>query len=390
MALSKKTVRDIDLTGKKVLIRCDFNVPMEGGAITDDIRITSSVPTIEYCLAQGAGVILCSHLGRPKATRNMEFSLGPVAQRLTELLGKEVRLISDCVGPEAVAASEALKPGDVVLLENVRFHGEEEENDSAFAGALAGLAEIYVNDAFGTSHRAHASTEGVAHYLPAVAGFLIEKEINFLGNAVENPERPFVAIMGGAKVKDKIQVIESLLPKVDQLVIGGGMAYTFYKAQGWEIGQSLLDAESLDYCKELLTNPKIVLPTDTIVAPTFAPDAPPTVVASDSIPADQMGLDIGPDTAARFRKIATEAKTVLWNGPMGVFEFDAFANGTREVALGLSESTGVTIVGGGDSAAAIEKFGLADEVSHVSTGGGASLEFLEGKELPGIAALLDA
>ncbi len=390
MALSKQTIRDIDLNGKKVLIRCDFNVPMEGGAITDDIRITSSLPTILYCLSHGAGVILCSHLGRPKATRNMEFSLGPVAQRLSELLEKEVPLIEDCVGPAAEAASAALKPGDVVLLENVRFHGEEEDNDAGFAMALAGLADVFVNDAFGTSHRAHASTEGVAHYLPAVAGFLIEKEINFLGNAVESPARPFVAIMGGAKVKDKIQVIESLLPKVDQLVIGGGMAFTFFKAQGWEIGQSLLDAESLDYCHELLKNPKIVLPTDTVVAPTFAANAPATVVACDAIPGDQMGLDIGPESAKAFRTIAAGAKTALWNGPMGVFEFDAFANGTREVAMGLAESDGVTIVGGGDSAAAIEKFGLADEVSHVSTGGGASLEFLEGKELPGIAALLDA
>ncbi len=390
MALSKKTVRDIDLSGKKVLIRCDFNVPMENGVITDDIRITSSLPTIEYCLAQGAGVILCSHLGRPKANRNMEFSLGPVAARLTELLGKDVPLIADCVGPDAEAASASLKPGDVVLLENVRFHGEEEENDAAFAGALAGLAEIYVNDAFGTSHRAHASTEGVAHYLPAVAGFLIEKEINFLGNAVENPVRPFVAILGGVKVKDKIQVIEALLPQVDQLIIGGAMAYTFYKAKGWEIGTSVLDDESLEYCRGLMKDSKITLPTDTIVAPAFAPDATPTVVSSDAIPADQMGLDIGSDTAARFREIAKNAKTVLWNGPMGVFEFDAFSNGTKEVALGLTECAGTTIVGGGDSAAAIEKFGLADQVSHVSTGGGASLEFLEGKELPGIAALLDA
>lgn len=319
----------------------------------------------------------------------MEFSLGPVAARLSELLGKEVRLVPDCVGPDAEAASMMLKPGDVVLLENVRFYDEEEANDAEFSGKLAKLAEIYVNDAFGTSHRAHASTEGVAHYLPAVAGFLIEKEINFLGNAVENPARPFVAIMGGAKVKDKIQVIESLLPKVDQLVIGGGMAYTFFKARGWEIGQSLLDEESIDYCRELLKNEKIVLPMDTVVAPKFAPDAPATKVASNSIPADQMGLDIGPETAKKFRAIAAGAKTVLWNGPMGVFEFDAFANGTKEVALGLTECTGTSIVGGGDSAAAIEKFGLADQVSHVSTGGGASLEFLEGKILPGIDALLD-
>lgn len=389
MPLNKKTIRDIDLAGKKVFIRCDFNVPMENGQITDDIRITSSLPTIQYCLEQGAAVILASHMGRPKGKPDPEFSLAPVAQRLTELLRQPVVLVSDCVGPVAEAAAKAVQPGGVILLQNVRYHDEEEANDPAFAKALAGLAEVFVNDAFGTAHRAHASTEGIAHHLPSVAGFLIEKEINFLGNAVEDPDRPFVAIMGGAKVKDKIQVIESLLPKVDQLIIGGGMAYTFLKAQGHEIGKSLLDAESLDYCKTLLENPKIVLPTDTVVASEFNPESPSTIVSSHAIPADQMGLDIGPDSATRFRKIASEAGTVLWNGPMGVFEFDAFANGTKQVALGLTECQGTSIVGGGDSAAAIEKFGLADQVSHVSTGGGASLEFLEGQVLPGIAALLD-
>jgi phosphoglycerate kinase len=390
MALNKKSVRDIDLNGKKVLIRCDFNVPMENGAITDDIRITASLPTIKYCLDQGAAVILCSHLGRPKGQRNLEFSLAPVAQRLTELLGQPVPLIEDCINEPAQTAANQIQPGQVILLENVRFYDQEEANDPEFAKSLARLAEIYVNDAFGTAHRAHASTEGVAHHLPAVAGFLIQKEIEFLGNAVENPKRPFVAIMGGAKVADKIQVIDSLLPKVDQLIIGGGMAFTFLKAKGYEIGKSLLDADSLDYCKTLLTNEKIILPVDAVVAPEFAPDAPPTTVSADVIPADQMALDIGPETAKKFRAIAESAQTALWNGPMGVFEFEAFANGTRELAEGLAQSTGVTIVGGGDSAAAVEKFGLADKVTHVSTGGGASLEFLEGQDLPGIAALHDA
>jgi phosphoglycerate kinase len=301
-----------------------------------------------------------------------------------------VPLIEDCINEPAQTAANQIQPGQVILLENVRFYDQEEANDPEFAKSLARLAEIYVNDAFGTAHRAHASTEGVAHHLPAVAGFLIQKEIEFLGNAVENPKRPFVAIMGGAKVADKIQVIDSLLPKVDQLIIGGGMAFTFLKAKGYEIGKSLLDADSLDYCKTLLTNEKIILPVDAVVAPEFAPDAPPTTVSADVIPADQMALDIGPETAKKFRAIAESAQTALWNGPMGVFEFEAFANGTRELAEGLAQSTGVTIVGGGDSAAAVEKFGLADKVTHVSTGGGASLEFLEGQDLPGIAALHDA
>lgn len=391
MGLGKKTVRDIDVRGKRVLVRCDFNVPMDGGEITDDRRITSALPTIQFLREQGAVVILCSHLGRPKGGPEPKYSLAPVAARLSELLGSPVPLAADCVGPAAKAVVEAAKPGDVVLLENVRFHPEEEKNDPAFAAELASLAEVYVNDAFGTAHRAHASTEGVAHLLPGVAGFLIEKEIAFLGQAVEDPKRPFVAIMGGAKVADKIQVIESLLPKVDSLVIGGGMMFTFLKAQGHEIGKSLLDAESLDYCRELLAKQesKIQLPTDAVVAPAFAADAPATVVSVSAIPADQMGLDIGPETAARFAETVRAAGTAIWNGPMGVFEFDAFAAGTRAVARALAESSGVTIVGGGDSAAAIEKFGYAEDVSHVSTGGGASLEFLEGIELPGIAALQD-
>jgi phosphoglycerate kinase len=391
MGLAKKTVRDISLEGKKVLIRCDFNVPLEDGKITDDNRITASLPTIQYLLEKGASVIACSHLGRPKGGPDPKYSLAPVATRLSVFLGQPVALIPDCVGPDAEKASAEIQPGQVILLENVRFHGEEEKNDPDFATKLAKLADIFVNDAFGTAHRAHASTEGVAHILPGVAGFLIEKEIEFLGKAVENPARPFVAIMGGAKVTDKIPVIENLLGKVDQLVIGGGMAYTFFKAQGHEIGQSLLDASSLDFAKKLLETEgdKIVIPTDTTVAPEFKPDAPATIVPSNQIPSDQMGLDVGPETAANYREICRNAGTVIWNGPMGVFEFDAFAKGTKEVALGLTECKGVTIVGGGDSAAAIEKFGLADKVSHVSTGGGASLEFLEGITLPGIAALQD-
>ncbi|MCA0362174.1 MAG: phosphoglycerate kinase [Armatimonadetes bacterium] len=392
MALSKKTVRDLQAQGKRVLVRCDFNVPLENGAITDDNRIVASLPTIQHLVKHGARVILCSHLGRPKGGPDPSASLAPVATRLSELLGQSVPLLPDCIGEEVTAAVAQMNDGDVVLLENVRFYAEEEKNDPAFAASLASLAELYVNDAFGTAHRAHASTEGVAHHLPAVAGFLIEKEINYLGQALENPKRPFVAIMGGAKVKDKIQVIDSLLPKVDQLVIGGGMAYTFFKSQGHEIGTSLLDADSLEYCKKLLDeySDKIILPVDIRIAPEFKADAPSTVVAIDGIPADQMGLDIGPQTQELFAEVIRKAGTVIWNGPVGVFEWDAFAAGTISVAKALTESGGTTIVGGGDSAAAVEKFGFADKVSHVSTGGGASLEFLEGKALPGIVALQDA
>lgn len=392
MALSKKTVRDLQAQGKRVLVRCDFNVPLENGAITDDNRIVASLPTIQHLVKQGARVILCSHLGRPKGGPDPSASLAPVAARLSELLGQTVPLLPDCIGEEVAAAVAKMNDGDVVLLENVRFYAEEEKNDPAFAASLASLAELYVNDAFGTAHRAHASTEGVAHHLPAVAGFLIEKEINYLGQALENPKRPFVAIMGGAKVKDKIQVIDSLLPKVDQLVIGGGMAYTFFKSQGHEIGTSLLDADSLEYCKKLLDEhrDKIILPVDIRIAPEFKADAPSTVVAIDGIPADQMGLDIGPQTQELFGEVIRKAGTVIWNGPVGVFEWEAFAAGTISVAKALTESGGTTIVGGGDSAAAVEKFGFAEKVSHVSTGGGASLEFLEGKALPGIVALQDA
>ncbi len=391
MGLSKKTVRDIDLEGKRCLVRCDFNVPLDGAVITDDTRITAALPTIKYLLEANTSIILCSHLGRPKGGPEAKYSLAPVAARLSELLGQPVALLPDCIGPAVEGAFAALQSGDVVLLENVRFHPEEEANDPEFSRKLASLAEIYVNDAFGTAHRAHASTEGVAHLLPAVAGFLIEKELDFLGGALDEPKRPFVAVMGGAKVADKIQVIESLLPKVDCLIIGGGMAYTFFKAQGWEIGSSLLDAQSVDYCRELLAKnrAKIQLPSDTVVAAEFKPDSPATIVPSSAIPSDKMGLDIGPETRARFAEMIRKAGTVIWNGPMGVFEFDAFAAGTKAIAVAMTECPGVTIVGGGDSAAAIEKFGLADQVSHVSTGGGASLEFLEGKPLPGIVALLD-
>lgn len=390
MALAKKTVCDIDVKGKRVLVRCDFNVPLQDGQITDDNRITASLPTIQHLLSQGGRVILCSHLGRPKGV-TPEFTLAPVAARLGELLGQPVPLAPDCVGDEVAAMATGLQDGQVLLLENVRFHPEEEKNNPDFAAQLASLADVYVNDAFGTAHRAHASTEGVAHILPGVAGFLIEKEIEYLGKAVEDPKRPFVAIMGGAKVADKIPVINNLLPKVDKLIVGGGMAYTFFKARGWEIGSSLLDAASIDFVSQLLKDhaDKLLLPVDTVVAPEFKPDAPATTVDSDKLPADQMGLDIGPKTRALFAETIKGAGTVIWNGPMGVFEFDAFAEGTKAVAEALAASSATTIVGGGDSAAAVEKFGLADKMSHVSTGGGASLEFLEGIVLPGIAALQD-
>ena len=391
MNTNKQTVSDVNAAGKRVLVRCDFNVPIENGHITDDRRITESLPTIKHLLAQGARVILCSHLGRPKGKKNPEFTLAPVAARLSELLVQNVTLLPDVVGPEVTQGAHALENGQVCLLENVRFYAEEEANDPHFAAQLAALAELYVNDAFGTAHRAHASTEGVAHHLPAYAGFLIQKELEYLGGALNAPKRPFVAILGGAKVADKIQVIEALLPKVDHLIIGGGMAFTFLKAQGHEIGKSLLDADSLGYAAELLTNnpDKIHIPTDVVCAPEFKADAPATTVSAHAIPSDQMGLDIGPETAHAYAAIIAASGTVVWNGPMGVFEFDAFANGTRTVAQALADSHAVTVVGGGDSAAAVEQFGLADRMSHVSTGGGASLEFLEGKELPGIAALLD-
>ena len=396
--LTKKSVEDINVTGKRVLVRCDFNVPMEDGRITDDNRIVGALPTIKYLLAHNARVILCSHMGRPKGEFNPKYTLAPVAKRLSELLGKDVTLAADVVGPDAPAKAAALKDGEVLLLENVRYHKEEEKNDPAFAKQLASLAEIYVNDAFGTAHRAHASTAGVADYLPAVCGYLIEKEISVMGGALNNPTRPFVAILGGAKVADKLKVIENLLTKVDTLIIGGGMAYTFLAAQGKGIGTSLYDAEKLDYCKDMLKKAeekgvKLLLPVDTVVASAFPDpiDAPveTEIVCSSAIPADKMGLDIGPKTRELFAEAAKTAKTVIWNGPMGVFENDALAKGTIAVAAALAESDATTIVGGGDSAAAVEKLGFADKITHISTGGGASLEFLEGLELPGIACLND-
>ena len=396
--LTKKSVEDINVTGKRVLVRCDFNVPMEDGRITDDNRIVGALPTIKYLLAHNARVILCSHMGRPKGEFNPKYTLAPVAKRLSELLGKDVTLAAEVVGPDAQAKAAALKDGEVLLLENVRFHKEEEKNDPAFAKQLASLAEIYVNDAFGTAHRAHASTAGVADYLPAVCGYLIEKEISVMGGALNNPTRPFVAILGGAKVADKLKVIENLLTKVDTLIIGGGMAYTFLAAQGKGIGTSLYDAEKLDYCKDMLKKAeekgvKLLLPVDTVVASAFPDpiDAPveTEIVCSSAIPADKMGLDIGPKTRELFAEAAKTAKTVIWNGPMGVFENDALAKGTIAVAAALAESDATTIVGGGDSAAAVEKLGFADKITHISTGGGASLEFLEGLELPGIACLND-
>jgi phosphoglycerate kinase len=390
MALNKKTIEDVNVNGKHVLVRCDFNVPLEDGHITDDRRIREALPTIKYLIAHGAIVILCSHLGRPKGN-DPKLSLLPVADRLTELLGQAVRLLPDCVGPAVEANVKLLQPGDVVLLQNVRFHPEEEENDPDFAAKLAGLADLYVNDAFGTAHRAHASTEGVAHIIPGVAGYLIQKELDHLGVVVENPGRPFVAIMGGSKVKDKIALIDHLLPKVDRLIIGGGMTYTFLKAQGFEIGKSILDKTSIEYAGQLLKDhgDKLVLPVDIVVADAFAPDANTQIVAADAIPAEWEGLDVGPESRKLFAHEISIAKTVLWNGPVGVFEMDAFAAGTKAIAEAMAESSAVTIVGGGDSAAAVEKFGLADKMTHVSTGGGASLEFLEGRILPGIAALQD-
>lgn len=391
MSFSKKTIRDIDPKGKRVLVRCDFNVPLDGKTITDDRRITEALPTIKYLLERGAIVVLASHLGRPKGV-TPEFSLQPVAERLSTLLDQQVPLLSDCIGNDVQTAVQMARAGTAVLLENVRFHPEEEANGPEFAKSLASLADLYVNDAFGTAHRAHASTEGVAHLIPGVAGFLMEKEINFLGKALEDPKRPFVAILGGAKVKDKIGVIENLLPKVDKLLIGGGMVFTFFKAKGWEIGKSLLDEGHVEYAGKLLEehSDKLVLPTDIVVAAELSDTAETLVVAADAIPQGMIGADIGPQAQRIFGNLCQDSGTAVWNGPMGVFEMKPFEAGTRAVAAGLSESRGTTIVGGGDSAAAIEKFGMAEMVSHVSTGGGASLEFLEGKTLPGIAALADA
>jgi 3-phosphoglycerate kinase len=394
--MNKKTVEDIDVKGKRVLARVDFNVPQDDtGRITDDNRIVAALPTIRYLIEQGAKTILVSHLGRPKGV-TPKYTLAPVAARLSELLGKQVPLLPDSVGPEVAARVNAMRDGDVVLLENVRFHPEEEQNDSEFARQLASLADVYVNDAFGTAHRAHASTEGVAKILPGVAGFLMQKELDYLGGALDNPKRPFVAILGGAKVKDKIGVIQALLNKVDTLIIGGGMAYTFFKAKGWEIGRSLLDESSLDFCKEVMhtAGTKLLLPEDVVITnndPFKAGEAAceTRVVSASEIPPDWEGADIGPKTIAKFSRAIQGAATVVWNGPMGIFEFSKFAEGTRAIARALSESGAITIVGGGDSAAAVQQLGFADKMTHISTGGGASLEFLEGKPLPGVVALQD-
>ncbi len=393
--MKQKTVRDIDVKGKKVLVRCDFNVPMDdAGNITDENRIVGALPTIQYLIDHGAKVILCSHMGRPKGEFNPKYSLKPVAKRLSEKLGKPVVMAEDVIGESAKAATANMNEGDVVLLENVRFHKEETKNDPEFAKQLASLAEIFVNDAFGTAHRAHASTAGVADYLPAVAGFLIEKEIEVMGNALSDPKRPFVAILGGAKVSDKIGVIENLLDKVDTLIIGGGMAYTFLAAKGYSVGDSLCETEKIPLAKQLMekaekNHVELLLPAGNIVAKEFSPDAEAKYVPSDAMPDGWMGVDIGSITIETFSKAIKKAKTIIWNGPMGVFEFPRFAKGTKAIAEAIAEnSDAVSIIGGGDSAAAVEQLGYADKMTHISTGGGASLEFLEGKVLPGIACLL--
>ncbi len=392
--MAKMTIEDIQVKGKKVLVRCDFNVPLdENKTITDENRIKGAMPTIKYLVDNGAKVILCSHLGRPKGEFNMKYSLKPVAERLSQLLGKEVKLAADVIGPSAHELADNLQDGDVMLLENVRFHKEEEKNDPEFSKELASLAEVFVNDAFGTAHRAHASTEGVSHYLtPSVAGYLIGKELDIMGKALENPARPFVAILGGAKVSDKIGVITNLLDKVDTLIIGGGMSYTFQKALGGQIGKSLLEADKVELAKELMEKAKekkvkLLLPIDNEAGEEFSNDTLRITVHSHDIPEGFEGLDIGPKTRVIFANEVANAKTVIWNGPMGVFEFENFAEGTREIAKAMAECDGVTIIGGGDSAAAVEQMGFANKITHVSTGGGASLEYLEGKVLPGVDCL---
>lgn len=390
----KKTIKDIEVSGKKVLVRCDFNVPMQNGEITDDIRITSALPTIRYLIENNAAVILMSHMGRPKGEPKPEFTLKPVAERLQKLLGQEVIFAQSdvVVDAEVEAAAAALEPGQVMLLENVRYRKEETKNEEPFTGQLAALGEIFVNDAFGTAHRAHCSTAGLASYMPAVSGFLIEKEVKFLGDALENPERPFVAIMGGAKVGDKIPVIKNLMKKVDTLLIGGGMTYTFIKAMGYDIGTSLLDEESIELAGELLAQARqdgvqLLIPVDSVCAKEFSNDSERIICESASMAEGYMGMDIGPKTVELYTDVIAKAKTVVWNGPCGVFEMPNFEEGTKAIAKALADSDAVTIVGGGDSAAAAEQFGVADKMTHISTGGGASLEFLEGKELPGIVCL---
>lgn len=393
--MNKKTIKDIDVKGKKVLVRCDFNVPMdENQNIRDNKRIVGALPTIQYLLENNCAIILCSHLGRPKGEFKPEYSLKPVAKELEKLLGKEVIMANDVIGEDAKAKAANLQNGQILLLENVRFHKEETDNDKEFAKQLASMAEIYVSDAFGTTHRAHASTAGVAEFLPAVAGFLIEKELKFLGNAIENPERPFVAILGGAKVSDKIGVIDNLLEKVDTLIIGGGMAYTFFKAQGYEVGDSICELDKLDLAKDLMKKAeekqvKFMLPIDTKIGKAENPEGESKTVKYNEIPEGWEGFDIGEETIKTFIEELKNAKTVFWNGPLGLFEVDQFANGTNSIAKALADIDCITIVGGGDSSAALKKAGIDDKMTHISTGGGASLEFLEGKALPGIECLLN-
>lgn len=390
----KKSVKDIDVKGKRVFVRVDFNVPMEDGKVTDDTRIRAALPTIQYLVDEGAKVILSSHLGRPKGEVKEELRLTAAGERLAELLGKPVKKLDESVGENVKAVVAAMEDGDIVLLENVRFHAGEEKNDPALAKQFAELADVYVNDAFGAAHRAHATTAGIAEFLPAVSGFLMQKELDVLGKALADPERPFTAIIGGAKVKDKIDVINHLLEKVDNLIIGGGLSYTFTKAQGHEVGTSLLEEDKIDLAKSFIKKAEdkgvnFYMPVDAVVADEFSKDANTKAVDIDKIPADYMGLDIGPKTAEIYADVIKNSKLIIWNGPMGVFEMDAFANGTKAVANAMAETEGYTVIGGGDSAAAVEKFGVAEKMSHVSTGGGASLEFMEGKELPGVVALND-
>ena len=392
--LNKKTMKDIDVKGKRVFVRVDFNVPMADGVITDETRIRAAIPTIEYLVEQGAKVILTSHLGRPKGEVKEDMRLTAVGVRLAELMGKPVTKLDESIGQAVEEAVANMQNGGMILLENVRFHAGEEKNDPALAEQFAKLADVYVNDAFGAAHRAHASTEGIAKHIPAVSGFLMQKELDVLGKALSNPERPFTAIIGGAKVKDKIGVIESLLEKVDHLIIGGGLSFTFIKAQGYNIGKSLLEEDKIDLAKSFIEKAKekgvqLHMPVDAVVANEFSKDAETQIVGVDAIPADWMGLDIGPKTAANYAEVIKDSKLIIWNGPMGVFEMDKFANGTKTVADAMATTTGYTVIGGGDSAAAVEKFEVADKMDHISTGGGASLELMEGKELPGIVALND-
>lgn len=390
----KKTMNDVDVQGKRVFVRVDFNVPMENGVVADDTRIRAAIPTIQQLSERGAKVILASHLGRPKGEVKEDMRLTAVGERLSQLMKKPVKKLDESVGEAVKKAVDEMKNGDIVLLENVRFHKGEEKNDEELAKQFASLADLYVNDAFGAAHRAHASTEGIAKFIPAVSGLLMEKELDVLGKALSNPERPFTAIIGGAKVKDKIGVIENLLDKVDNLIIGGGLSFTFVKAQGYEIGKSLLEEDKIELARNFIEKAKekgvnFYMPIDAVVAKELSPEAEAKVVDIDQIPEDYMGLDIGPKTAEKYAEVIKNSKLIIWNGPMGVFEIDQFANGTRTIAEAMAETEGYTIIGGGDSAAAVEKFGLADKMDHISTGGGASLELMEGKILPGIAALND-